>query len=557
MTNLIPRLAILLLLYSSVPVCAEQKHWDAKEAKNAPPNVLLIVVDDMGFTDLGAFGSEIETPNLDALAFQGTRLTNLYSAPTCSPTRAMLLSGVDHHLAGMGTMTEDIVSNQVGKPGYEGYLNERVLPLPEILQQGGYHTYMAGKWHLGGEGHALPIHNGFEKSFALVDGGASHLNSLPMVGPGVAKYVENGEPASVPDGFYSTAFYTSKMIEFVRSKPDDGQPFFGYLAFTAPHWPLQAPLASIDKQNGNYKAGYEALYSARLKRLVELGLVSSEVADSAVKTFDQKWDSLSAEGQRIEERRMEIYAAMIADIDHYVGELLAAIEQAGMRDNTVVLFISDNGPEGNTVDVGWEPLTRWISQCCDNTYNNMGEGDSYLWLGSNWASAVAGPVGRYKGWTHEGGIKVPGIVYMPDSRMKGKLNDTLLSVADIYPTVLELAGIEYPGLEYKGRSIAPLQGESWVALLAGNQRLAEMLDERVLAWELFGKRAVRKGSWKLISYPPPHANGQWQLYNLDKDPLESVDVALKHPQIVWELGALWDDYARKNGVVMPDRPLFY
>lgn len=534
-----------------------QLAYAANKVESSRPNVLLIVVDDMGFTDMGAFGGEIETPNLNRLAIQGIRLTNLYSAPTCSPTRAMLLSGIDHHLAGMGTMSEDIVSNQVGKPGYEGYLNDRVVPLPELLRESGYHTYMAGKWHLGGVERALPIHNGFENSFALINGGASHLNDLPMVGPGASEYFKDGVPAPIPDGFYSTEFYANKLIEFIDAKPDDGKPFFAFLAFTAPHWPLQAPPASILKQLGRYNSGYEELYTSRLERLRHLGLVTPELAQLAKKNFNPEWDSLSEQEQRTEARKMEIYAAMVADIDVSVGKVLDAIAQAGMQDDTVIIFLSDNGPEGNTIDNGWEELSQWISVCCDNSYENMGSGDSYLWQGPNWASAVAGPVGRYKGWTHEGGIRVPGFVYFPGAKVKGRVDETLLSVMDIYPTVLEMAGIEHPGTEYQGRSIAALQGKSWIASLAGDRDSAERLDQRVFAWELFGKRAVRQGYWKLISYPPPHGNGEWQLYQLNVDPLENKDLAGDYPRIVTKLELLWENYSQENGVVLPDGPIAY
>jgi arylsulfatase len=551
--SIIFTVAILTSLFG----CVASKEAIASGIAEDAPNILLIVADDMGYTDLGAFGGEIATPNLDRLAFDGIRLTNLHAAPTCSPTRAMLLSGVDHHLAGMGTMTEDIVANQVGKPGYERYLNDRVLPLPELLRKYGYHTYISGKWHLGSETHALPFHSGFEKSFALLHGGASHLNDLPMVGPGVAQYTENGKPISIPENFYSTQHYADRMIAFIQSKPDDGRPFFGYLAFTAPHWPLQAPPASIREQNGNYKGGYQELYGKRLERLVQLGLISNEVARSAQKTFANGWSSLSDEERRFEQRRMEIYAAMIADMDLYVGKVLAAIEHAGMEKNTVVIFLSDNGPEGNNIEIGWEQLTRWINVCCDNSYENMGAGNSYLWLGANWGKAVAGPVGRYKGWTHQGGVRVPGIVYLPKAKSRGRIDDTLLSVVDVYPTVLDLAGIQYPVSMDENRTPAKLQGISWAHLLRGDRNTAKTINERVLAWELFGKRAVRKGNWKLISYPPPHGNTKWQLYNVHRDPTESFDIASDYPQKVLELSSLWDNYARQNGVVMPDRPLLY
>lgn len=521
------------------------------------PNILLIVADDLGFTDLGAFGGEIATPNLDRLAYEGVRLTNLHSAPTCSPTRAMLLSGVDHHLAGMGTMTEDIVDNQVGKPGYEGYLNDRVFPLPHLLRQGGYRTYLSGKWHLGSSSRALPFNNGFSRTFSLLDGGASHLNHFPMVGPGEASYSENGEYVPAPASFYSTRYFTERMIDFIRADAADERPFFAYLAFSAPHWPLQAPQASIRKQAGNYAYGYEALYKQRLERLEELRLVDSRTVASARKAFFPPWDELDEEEKRTKERLMEIYAAMVSDMDRYIGHLLAAVEELGIDDDTIVIFLSDNGPEGNVVDAGWEQLTQWIASCCDNAYENMGAANSYLWLGANWAKAIAGPVGRYKGWTHQGGVRVPGIFYDPRAKDRGSIDRTLLSVMDIYPTILELAGLSYPSSGDHVEGYAELQGQSWSGVLARDEASIKDLNDRVLAWELFGKRAVRKGPWKLIAYPPPHGDGAWQLYNLESDPTETKNIAAQHPQTVAELAMAWDAYATKNGVVMPDKPLLY
>lgn len=517
-----------------------------------PPNVLLVVADDLGFTDLGSFGSEISTPNLDALAMSGVRFTNFHSAATCSPTRAMLLSGTDHHIAGLGAMAEDMASNQQGKPGYEGYLNFKVVSVASILRAAGYHTYMTGKWHLGLKEEHSPAARGFERSFALLQGGAGHLNDMAMVGPGRALYREDGKLTQLPEVFYSTRFYVDKLIEYIDASEKDNAPFFAYLAFTAPHWPLQAPSDSIAKYKGKYDQGYDAIYENRMQRLVELGLMPEAIEGWPRVSGENAWADLSEEEKRIEAKKMEIYAAMVEDIDVHMGRLLSHLDKIGRREKTVIIFMSDNGPEGHHLDHGWPELKQWVAECCDNSYENMGNANSYIWYGPNWGRAGSGPYRDFKGFATEGGIRVASFVHYPKFQRQAEISNRFASVMDIMPTILDLANTKHPGEEYKGRRVATMKGRSLVPYL---EKRATHLhpDDYVMGWELYGKRAIRQGAWKLVLHPAPHGDGRWKLYDLENDPSEQTDLASREPEKLEHMISLWEIYAKENGVILPNR----
>ena len=532
------------------------------------PNVLLIVADDMGFTDLGVFGGEIGTPNLDQLANNGLRLTNFHVAPTCSPTRAMLLSGTDSHIAGLGNMDGEIAPNQEGHPGYEGYLNFRVAALPELFQDAGYDTYMAGKWHLGLTGETNPAARGFDRSFAILPGGGGHFaNMLPIVGPETAKYSEDGETIeALPEDFYSTRSYTERMIEYIDAGRDSGNPFFAYLAYTAPHWPLQAPPESIARYHGNYDAGYDVLRSQRLQRLKGLGLVGADVEPFPRLLGEKAWDDLSVEEQRYQSRLMEIYAAMVGDVDVYVGKIVDHLKSIGEYENTLIVFMSDNGPEAHHLEDGWPSLADWVEECCDNSYENIGNPDSYVWYGPGWGQAGNVPLRMFKGYASQGGVRVPAFFHFPRGFRVDASTDEMTTVKDVMPTLLEFAGIEHPGGgEFRGRDVVRMQGRSMMALLTGVSDSVRQSGD-YMGWELFGKRAIRQGDWK-INYLPQHevrdgvvpvvTTDTWQLYNLSDDPAEMHDLSASHPDKLAEMIALWDDYVERNNVILPDETSGY
>ncbi|SIQ51117.1 arylsulfatase [Marinobacterium stanieri] len=522
------------------------------------PNILLIVADDMGFADLGSYGGEIETPHLDALASEGVRMTNFHAEPACSPTRAALLTGLDPHQVGLGNMAEETAPNQQGKPGYEGYLNDSAVPVTKLLQDAGYNTYLSGKWHLGrGEG-TTPDARGFEHSFSLLVGGASHWPDMrPAYAPtpdAKAPYVEDGQLLTqLPDSFkYSSQFYADKMIEYIESDRENGAPFFGMLSYTAPHWPLQAPDEAIEKYRGRYDQGYDQIFADRLARQKEMGLVPANAEGAPRPPKGQPWDSLSPEQQKVEARAMEIYAAMVDEMDAHTGRVFDYLKQQGLYDNTIVMFISDNGAEGHDLDETWPAdqfpkIRKVIDESNDFSYEQMGRPGSYTLYGPNWAWAGAPTFKLHKGFPTEGGTRTTGIIKAAGLK-EGAITNSLVSVRDITPTLLEMTGIQAPEGEYKGQAVKPITGQSAVAILKG-----EAADpDRVLGGELFGKYFVRQGDWKLVMVPKPYSEGEVQLFNLSTDLGESQDLSASEPEKLAEMLALWEEYRQDNNIILPD-----
>lgn len=507
------------------------------------PNILLILADDLGYSDIGPYGGEIDTPNLERLASEGLRLTNFHVAPTCSPTRSALMSGTDHHLAGIGTMVELIQPNQKGQPGYEGYLNDQVFAFPELLRDAGYHTYLSGKWHLGLDERHRPKARGFEESFALLQGGGYHFKAASPERAGT--YVENDRPVSIPDDFFSSDTFTDRLIGFIDKHRTDGKPFFAYAAYTAPHWPLQAPPALIAKYKGRYDAGYASIRAERLARLQRLGIVAEGATVhtplTATSTLPD-WNSLSGEQKALEARRMETYAALVDNLDHNIGRLIQHLKDIGQYENTAIFFLSDNGAEGHVV-------REFVPPAADNRLENIGKASSYVYYGARWAEVGATPFRLSKGFTSEGGVTSPAIARLPGAAAGGN-RPALATVQDLAPTFLALAGVPDPGRSYKGSPRHPITGKSLLPYLQGRSDRVHPADY-VLGEELFGNRSLRQGDWKLLWTEPPVGSGRWELYNLADDPGETRDLAASRPEIVTRLQALWDGYVKTNQVVLP------
>lgn len=519
------------------------------------PNILLIVADDLGFSDLGAFGGEIDTPHLDALAKSGVRLTDFHSASACSPTRAMLMSGVDHHIAGLGTMAEAVSPDFPGAPGYEGYLNDRVAALPELLHDAGYRTVMSGKWHLGLTLDRSPHARGFERSFALLPGGADHfagsqLYSWTSSGP---IYVEDNRwIEDLPADFYSSDYFATRLIEFFEEgvAAADDRPFFAYLPFTAPHFPLQAPDAEIAKYRGRYDAGPDALREARLARLKELGLVAHDTTIHPVVTDEPEWHELTGDQRAASARTMEVYAGMVDRIDHNVGRVIEYLKESGQYENTLVIFLSDNGAEGAIVEalpIRGPLYAKLIAEHCDNSLDNIGRPNSYAWYGPRWAQAATAPSRMVKVYTSEGGIRVPAIIRAPGNKRAGEISDVFSTVKDILPSLLELAGATHPAPHYRGREIATPDGRSLIPWLNGNDVVHPA--NSYTGWELFGRRAIRRDNWKALYLPGPDGISRWQLYDLSADRGEVHDLSELYPDVLAELLVKWREYSAANGVV--------
>ncbi len=542
---------------------------NAAELAPARPNFLVIVADDLAFTDLGAFGGEIDTPNLDALAGKGVKLTGFYTAPTCSPTRAMLLTGQDAHKIGIGAMAEMLpfVPGLGERPGYEGYLDPAVTTLADELGAVGYRTYMTGKWHLGLTPEYGPKARGFQRSYVLLQGGADHFGAYQAKTQaptdGAVTYQEDGRPTRYPVGAFSGDVFTSKMLEYLERHSQDGRPFFAYLAFTEPHWPLQAPDALIDKYKGRYDRGPVALREARFSRMKALGLLNETSLATRPGTLTE-WSSLSPRQQAVAARAMEIYAAMVDSLDQNVGRVLAALERSGELDDTVIIFLSDNGAEGVEQSALHALMARSgvvmgnpaaLSDASTDPLK-MGRPGSYVAYGPDWAQAATGPFRLFKGTTNEGGIRAPAFVTGPGIS-GGRIYSDPVSVRDIMPTLLDLAGVPRTNTVVSPSDLSP--GVSWVNMLDSDPT-TQMLPHDVMAWELFFRRGIRQNNWKavfsqedvtLLEQNKPDAQPpRWRLYNLSRDPGEQHDLAGSEPGVLKGLIIRWNDYAAANGVVV-------
>ena len=529
------------------------------------PNFLLIVADDMGFSDLGAFGAEIATPHLDALAFGGVRLTDFHSAPACSPTRAMLMTGTDHHLAGIGSMLEVVRPDFAGAPGYEGYLNDRVVTFVELLSDAGYRTLMSGKWHLGQTEGSHPAARGFERSFALLPGGADHFGG-GAIDALLAKdplYMEDGAlVADLPADFYSSDHFTTRLLDFLDEGDADGdggepRPFFAYLPFSAPHWPLQAPDEDIARYRGMYDDGPDALRARRLARLAELGLIPAGTVPYPVVTEAPEWSALTPDERAASARSMEVYAAMVDRLDRNVGRVVEHLKRTGRFDETVIVFLSDNGAEGAIVEampIMGPMFAKLIAAHCDNSLANMGRPNSYVWYGPRWAQAATAPSRLFKMFTTEGGIRVPAFVHW-GGRRAGEIGDVFATAMDVAPTFLDLAGVAHPGTSYRGRTIFAPRGRSLRPWLLGEAPRVHT-DGTDTGWELFGRRAIRRDDWKAVYVPGADGISRWQLYDLASDRGEVDDLAERHPALLAELVALYDRYAADTGVLATPISIF-
>ncbi len=494
------------------------------------PNILLIMADDMGYSDIGCYGSEIRTPNIDMLASQGLRFTNFYNAARCCPTRASLLTGLYPHEAGMGGMVSSIHQNPAPGP-YQGFLNENCVTIAEVLKDAGYNTYMAGKWHVGEKPQYWPRKRGFENYFGLISGASSYFELIKQ--PNIVRQMAIDDEPFVPSspGFYMTDAFTDYGVQYINDhfQKKNNQPMFLYMAYTAPHWPLHALPEDIRKYENRYDEGWDAIRDERFQRMKEIGLVDDSYGNIERPASIPLW-------QEVEDRdtwatKMEVYAAMVDRMDQGIGRLIDALENNGQLENTLVLFFSDNG--GCHESVAGRKLN-------DPTVP-IGEKGSYEAYEEPWAYASNTPFRKYKHWVHEGGIATPLIAFWPAKiKAKGQLTKQVSHIIDLMPTFLEIAEIDYPQ-EYNGKNIVPYRGESLLPVFNNPGQETE----RVLYWEHMQNRAVRVGKWKLVSGKPEL---DWELYNLDTDPVETNNLISDFPDKADSLKALYFKWAEKTGV---------
>ena len=535
----------------------------AQQSSDRRPNIVLIVTDDMGFADIGAFGGEIATPNIDALATAGVRFTNFYTHASCSPTRSMLLSGVDTHLNGLGNMSEWIAPNQKGEPGYEGVLNHDVVTLPELLKQSGYHTYMTGTWHKGKDPDQIPAARRSERDYSLLDGGVNYwgMTNVSANSPRLV-FTEDGRYLkSLPDDYYATRTYTDKMIDYIESNRGDGKPFFAYVTHQAPHDPYHLPRDARNGHVAQYDKGWDELRRERLDRQIELGIMPADTQLSERLWFLPDPTTLAAMPRAVLGKKMELYADLVVNLDGHIGRLTNYLKEIGEYDNTIFIVFGDNGAEGTdlfnmiagtpgTKDFLWAAI-NW-SQTDPHAWGDPG---SFVGYGPMWAQVSMTPFSQYKGWTAEGGIRNALIVSGPVvKREAGSINHGFMHVADIMPTLLDVAGTAYPDT-VDGRPLPAMAGNSWTEVLAGSAD-SPRSDTDYMAWEIFGNRAVRHGDWKLRWQWKPFGTEEWELFNLADDPGERIDLAAEMPDKMNELHRLWEEYVATNNVILPSRSVF-
>jgi arylsulfatase len=486
------------------------------------PNLLVILVDDMGFSDIGCYGSEIPTPNLDKLAAGGLRFTQFYNTGRCCPTRASVLTGLYPHQTGVGHMTEDR-----NAPGYRGRLNDRCVTMGEVMSDAGYFTIMCGKWHVGQNHGVVPWERGFQRSFNSPAGGFYFPEGkgprLFLNGKGLTD-----DAPELPKNWYTTDLYTDYGIKFIDEAIAAKKPFLLYLAYNAPHFPLQAPADEIAKFRGKYKIGWDKLREQRHARQKELGVVDKSWALSPRPDAVAAWDSLSEPDKDRFDNIMAIYAACVAHMDTAVGRLVAALKDRGVLDNTLILFLSDNG--GNAES---GPRGRLEG-------DNPGAAGSTVFCGQSWATLENTPFRRYKHFNHEGGISTPLIAHWPAGiPAHGELRQQPGHLIDVMATCVDVGGAKYPA-EFHDQAIQPMEGRSLVPAFAN-----QPIQREALYWEHEGNAAVRVADWKLVRLGQ---NGPWELYNLKTDRTELHDVASAEPERAKDLAAKWEAWAARTNV---------
>ena len=516
------------VLLSALPlsVAADGAASPKPEAKSGRPNVLVILVDDMGFSDIGCYGGEIPTPNLDALAAGGVRFTQFYNTARCSTTRASLMTGLYPHQAGMGYLDG---LNLPQSNGTHARLHDRCVTMAEVLGSAGYHTSIVGKWHLGQQNGTPPWERGFQRT-ATTQFGELYFPKERSKEACKWVYLDGRKVAAdspeVGSGeWYSTFMFTDWALKFLDDAKASGKPFFQYFAHGAPHFPLKAPAEVIAKYRGKYKIGWDKLREARHRRQTELGIVDARWPLSPRPPDVPAWDSLSPEDQDRYDHLMAIYAAMIDCIDQSVGRMIAGLKERGMLENTLIFFLSDNG--GNA-----EGGPRGITQGTD-----LGGPDSNVFLGMTWATLNNTPFRRYKHFTHEGGISSPLIMHWPagiDAARRSKLEPQPAHLIDVMATACDVTGAVYPA-EFKGRRILPMEGVSLMPAVRGEP----LHRVKPLFWMHEGNRALRAGPWKLVK----KFRGPWEMYNIDEDRTEQQDLITKFPALSQHLIRQWEDWA--------------
>jgi len=531
------RLLKLFLILFSVSTFAQQMP--------ERPNILLVMLDDVGFMGLGVYGSDAKTPNIDQIAHQGTQFTRYYTAAMCGPSRAMLMTGQDSHQVGMATLVEALSPEMKQHPSYSMQWDKTQQTIATRLKKNDYQTFVSGKWGIGRTGKNLPNEFGFERSFVLDATGASNYREAPyMPLYKEVKWFEDGQRVSLPDDFYSSRDIVNKMIHYVDESNSD-KPFFAYLSLQAIHIPVQVPREYIDKYNGVFDKGWDKLRKERLQKAINLGLVPNTTRLKDVPELHRSWANLNEEEKAYWTRIMQVNAGMTEAADHHIGRLLTHLENTGKLDNTIVVIASDNGAEG--ADVGLIPkgfvkdtgVKLWMkSQDWDTEFDNLGQPGSLVSIGREWATVSSAPFDLYKFNSSEGGQRVPLIIAGPGVKNLGLISSRA-HVSDIVPTLLEQAGIAYQPDEFYGRSLSStLTGE-----------ISDVWGNDSFAFEASGNASVYRGKWKAVLIKEPFGDETWHLYDVVNDPGETTDLSNKHPVIFQQLLNDYQAYSNQVGII--------
>ena len=519
------------------------------------PNIVLILADDLGYTDISPFGGEISTPNIARLAAEGLSFTNYHTAANCAPARAMLLTGVDSHRNGVPNIPESIPPEQMEFDHYQGVLGDNVVTLASLLQENGYHTYLTGKWHLGHTPELLPSARGFERTIAMADTGADNWEQrtyLPIYDQ--AHWYADGLEHTLPDDFYSSEYFIDKTIEFIGSNEADDQPFFAYVPFQAVHIPVQAPKEFSDKHADVYDEGWTVMRERRRVAAEEAGVIP-EGTQSTVTPGTLEWEGLTEKQRAHHARRMEVYAGMVDAMDMHIGRLMDYLQSIGEYENTIFIFTSDNGAAGTPLisPTGQSVLDQWFNRVGYETdIDNLGERGSWVAIGPSNATIAASPLAFYKFHANEGGLRVPLVMSGPGITQQGELTDEFVFVTDLAPTILGLLDIDNHNGNWKGEAMEPIVGSDFSEYLHGSAQQVHIASEPI-GYELGGSSALFKGDYKIVINRFEQNETEWHLYNIKVDPGEVNDLRAEQPQLFEEMLADYEVWAQANDVLpMPE-----
>lgn len=573
MKNIYFTLGIALAMGACADPVPKEEPQAAVQEETKRPNVLLLVGDDIAFGDLGAYGSEIPTPNMDRLANAGVRFSNFHASPVCSVTRSMLMTGCNNIEVGLGAFDYSFYPPTKGVSGYEGYLTKNAVAISELLSDAGYEVYKSGKWHLGGEalGGNPPLDWGFTKEFGILSGGSNHWNDLAMTpdfsdpnGLNVKRkehFTLNGAHYDRPEGVYSGELYTNHMLDFIKEGASGTKPWFAYMAFTTAHFPIQAPPELIDKHYEEYlELGYAGLKKSRYERLKKSGLITETATEPNFNEITHKWESLTQEEKEIQARVMATYAAMIEDQDKRTGQILDYLKASGQLDNTLVIYLTDNGPEGfepTHPKTGNPEMAKWVETQFDQSLAAVGTANSEHTIGVSWANAATGGLQWWKWFIGEGGIRVPMMIVPPGAfsgeySRAGEISNAVVSVKDLPMTILDYVGVTHPQTQYKDRKIVTPSGITVRPFLEGKSDVIRTEDDWY-AFELFGNGYIMSGQYKAMKVRTGmFGDGQWHLFNVVEDPSEMHPLEGEMTEKFEAMKALYAAYAKKNEIIEVD-----